>query len=159
MRRFLAIIALGLAVPTAHASPELANQWAAQAGQLYTVTLDQMQSLERKGYRHAPNTYETDLARFGATAGRLAAWNDDTSGAADLGCIFRGIAEDVDHQIEALETANSDHARRTALTRIARLLNDAQDIGPAAAYAATHPKDAGAAPQSCPANPYLEIGN
>ncbi len=46
----------------------------------------------------------------------------------DLKCILRGISEDIPRKIEAVETAATPEARRTALGELAYLLNDNVEV-------------------------------
>lgn len=152
----LAIVFMCLVVaPMASASSDLAQSWAAKAGDLYLQTTAQMQA------NTAPlsDDYVTELERFAYTASQLAVWNDKDGGAKDLGCIFRGIAEDVEVQLDLLIQAPTAREQQNALKRLTALLDDAQQIGPAAAAAAERGSSNAEAPAACPANPYLKIGN
>lgn len=157
-RLVLSLICLA-AAPLASASPELANTWSAKAGDLYLQTTAQMQTTKRTGKTDLDNAYIDDLERFASTASRLGAWNDAEGGAKDLGCIFRGMAEEVEVQLDEIMAESTPRARLAALKRLSTLLDDAQQIGPAAAWAAQHPAAGTDAPASCPANPMLKIVN
>ena len=131
----LAAIALSSAAP-AFASPETAEDWGAQASALYKTTADLLSTSQANISKDAEAEYIDGLANFSVVAGRLAVWVDTSGGAKDFGCIYRGMAEEAELQIEALETAETQAEAKTALTRIATMLDDAQIIAVASAHAA-----------------------
>ncbi|MEZ5947223.1 MAG: hypothetical protein R3C13_14785 [Hyphomonas sp.] len=157
-RLFVPILLSALAFP-ATASPELAESWGAEAAALYSETTGLLDTA-RMGERPAlEDAYLIDLERFAMTATRLGSWNDEVSGAKDLGCIFRGMAEEAEVQLTALEGAETVRASETALKRLVTLFDDAQEISVAAAWAARHggalPKADDGIPAACPANPAM----
>lgn len=90
------------------------------------------------------------LHRFGFNTARLATEIDARRGAADLRCIFRGMAEETDVQLKAAATAPTGAQQAAALLRLSGMLRDAAEIVPAAnANAAS--AGARAAFGSCPA--------
>ena len=129
LKRLIVPIALAaLALPAA-ASPELAESWGARAAALYTESVGYLDTARTGEAPALPDHYLIDLERFSATATRLGTWNDQVSGAKDLGCIFRGMAEEAEVQLTALEAAKSADASETALKRLAtnlllRLISD-----------------------------------
>ncbi len=147
---------LGLALAqTAAASPELAEVWGTKAGDLHA----QSAVLRDANDAHLPQNYVRELERFAITATRLGTWNDEQGGAADLGCIFRGMAEEAELQLMALEDAKGPAARDVAFNRLVSMFDDAQVISKAAVLAArgesaqTPARTADdSIPQPCPAN-------
>ncbi|MEZ5998596.1 MAG: hypothetical protein R3B98_07880 [Hyphomonas sp.] len=158
-RLFAPVLLAALAALPAAASPELAEIWGAKAAALYSETTDLLDTA-RTGERPAlDDGYLIDLERFAMTATRLGSWNDEVSGAKDLGCIFRGMAEEAEVQLNALEGAGSATASEAALKRLVTLFDDAQEISVAAAWAARHggalPNANDGVPAACPANPAM----
>jgi hypothetical protein len=96
-----------------------------------------------------------DLQRFGLNASRLALEIDQGGGPADLGCIFRGMAEETDVQLKAVAAASTGAAQADALKRLSAMLRDANEIAPAVSLkpAKTIAADPGgsAAIGTCPA--------
>lgn len=88
------------------------------------------------------------LAAFAETASLAAAAIAAHDGPADLGCIYRGMAEDAARQARAL-----DGTAGAALARIRLLGDDAVLVTPSGADQAADPYGdvAGAAPMTCPA--------
>ena len=89
---------------------------------------------------------------------KLGTWSDTQAGAADFGCIFRGMAEEADKQLFELEIARTPKAKRAALSRLIAMFDDAQSIAAAASHAARRlAKEQGgsqvATAPSCAANP------
>lgn len=160
----LVVLALSTLALTsaAQASPETAEDWGAQASALYGTTANLLQSLNTNQPSDLEETYIDDLARFSVIAGRLAVWVDTSGGAKDFGCIYRGMAEEAELQLDALEAADTTAEAKTALTRIATMLDDAQSIAVASAHAARHGADT-APTGHCPASAvsldtYLKTG-
>ena len=120
------------------ASPEAAEEWGSQASALYNTTTELLGSLEAKTSEENEAEYLDGLAEFSVIAGRLAVWVDSSGGAKDFGCIYRGMAEEAELQLNALETATSQADAKAALTRIATMLDDAQIIAVASAHSARH---------------------
>ena len=149
---------LALAAP-AYASPETAEDWGAQASDLYGTTTTLLQALNSPQNSDLEDEYVDGLARFAIIAGRLAVWVDTSGGAKDFGCIYRGMAEEAELQLDALETASTKADAKAALTRIATMLDDAQTIAVASAHAArtgTNTAPAGHCPASTiPLDTYL----
>ena len=79
-----------------------------------------------------PFDYETDIARFATTASRLGTWIDGNKGPSDLGCIFRGMAQEGEVQIDALDHADTLADRRASLVRLATMFADAETVSLAA---------------------------
>lgn len=129
----LAAIALTSA---ANATPATAEDWGSQASALYVETIDLLENIKAGKQTHLEDTYVARLTRFSVVAGRLAVWVDETGGARDFGCIYRGMSEEAELQLYALEEASSDAEATQALVRIATMLDDAQSIAVASAYAA-----------------------
>ena len=146
-------LALSSTAP-AFASPETAEDWGAKASALYQTTTQLLGALNTDISDDAEAAYIDDLARFSIIAGRLAVWVDTSGGASDFGCIYRGMAEEAELQIEALESARTRADAKAALTRIATMLDDAQAIAVASAHAARH-GEASAPTGHCPARSVL----
>ena len=125
---------------------DLAREWGAKAGFLYEDTAAGLQG------GALPPRYEDDLMRFAVTADRLGAWIDATGRPHDLGCIFRGMADEAELQLSQLQTPST---RTAALRRLATMFNDAENIGLAASYAQSGAETD--APMSCPANPVAAL--
>ena len=132
---FIAIVALS-STGSAKASPETAENWGAEASALYQTTADLLGTIETSTSRQAEADYIDGLANFSVVAGRLAVWVDTSGGAKDFGCIYRGMAEEAELQLEALELAETPADAKAALKRIATMLDDAQAIATASAHAA-----------------------
>ena len=151
MKRCLAIIAI-LAWPmlTASASPELAADWGRRAAGLYDVTVAMREGAPGR------DSYREELARFSVASSRLAGWIDDESGPGDLACIFRGMAQEAETQLHALEAGDVAEA----LERLTLMFSDAEMVSAAAIRAmrrdhAPARDDAGsdAAAATCPSRP------
>lgn len=156
LKRFLvSLTALSLAsqMPlSAYASPETAEDWGLKASTLYAQTTELIANLNKNHPTELEATYTGGLAQFSVIAGRLAAWIDTSGGAADFGCIYRGMAEEAELQLEALQVASTKSDAKTALTRIATLLDDAQSIAIASAYAARNGNVSATQKNHCPAS-------
>ena len=97
--------------------------------------------------------FETEIERFAYAATQLGRWIDGNDGPSDLGCIFRGMAEEGVLQLDALEEAGNARDTRDSLLRLAVMFSDAEVIAAAAtqsALRATPALDSGLA--SCPVN-------
>jgi len=143
LKRFfprLAIFVLATAAlaSNAAASPETAEDWGSKASTLYGQTTALLSNVNSNNNSDLEADYLEGLAQFSVIAGRLAVWVDTSGGARDFGCIYRGMAEEAEQQLDALETAKSPADAEAALTRIATMLDDAQAIAVASAYAARH---------------------
>lgn len=145
-------IAVALAVCAfagpALADEELAGEWGQEARELYEVTVDALQG------EPLPETFDTALMRFSVNSTRLGAWIDERGGPSDLGCIFRGMAEEAELQLGVLERNQADEA---ALRRLATLFYDAEGI---ALAAINSERDSSGYNQlqhslSCPADPEI----
>ena len=155
MKRFILCLCALILPFSAAASPELAEEWGVKAGALYSQSVELMEVLSRDGEISLKSQYITDLERFALTASKLGSWNDERTGARDLGCIFRGMAEEAELQLDALENPKSDTGQAAALRRLITMFDDAQTISAAAASAARAgitEIPANASEHSCPAN-------
>lgn len=150
-RILLALTACGFAA-TAHATPETAEDWGARASALYGETTSLLTDVKTGQNTQLSADYTDALANFSIIAGRLAIWVDETGGARDFGCIYRGMAEEAEIQLDALETAKSNETAEAALTRIATMLDDAQSIAVASAHAARNGNTNAAPTGHCPAS-------
>ena len=72
-----------------------------------------------------------DLQRFAVAASRLSLEIDQRDGPKDLRCIFRGMAEETDVQLNAASVATTGTAQSVALSRLSHMLKDAVEIAPA----------------------------
>ena len=149
MKRLIASLILSALPFTAAASPELARDWGTKASALYEDTVELLES-----DASIPDSYETEIGRFALTAGRLGSWIDGSGGPTDLGCIFRGMAEEGETQLMALESAETPGGREDSLKRLASMFSDAEAIAAAAALSADkrRPIEAHGARDSCAAN-------
>lgn len=155
MKRLLAILALSLLPFSAAASPQLANEWGAKASELYGETAALIEASDAGETVRVPDAYSTEIGRFSVMAGRLGAWIDGNDGPSDLGCIFRGMAEEGETQLTALDEAATADETHAALKRLATMFSDAEAIAAAAAHSggeADAPAPTAHA-TSCAANP------
>lgn len=137
LKRLVTVALAAFALTSAaHATPTTAENWGSQASTLYVETVDLLENIKAGNPTLLDDAYVARLTRFSIVAGRLAVWVDETGGAKDFGCIYRGMAEEAEIQLYALEEADSDTAATAALVRIATMLDDAQSIAVASAYAA-----------------------
>lgn len=151
LKRLIVVSSALMLATSANASPEAAEDWGTQASALYRTTATLLEAVSGGQETELSGEYTRDLARFSATAGRLAIWVDTSGGAKDFGCIYRGMAEEAELQLYALEEASERVAAKSALTRIATMLDDAQSIAVASAHAARN--GTSAAPSGhCPAS-------
>ena len=97
MKRLITSLVLSALPFSAAASPDLARDWGTKASALYEDTIELLES-----DAVIPDTYETEIGRFTLTAGRLGSWIDGSGGPSDLGCIFRGMAEEGEADLFAL---------------------------------------------------------
>ena len=153
MKRLIASLILSALPFSASASPDLARDWGMRASTLYQETVGLLES--DGDLSDVPESYQTEIARFALTAGRLGSWIDGSGGPSDLGCIFRGMAQEGETQLSALENAETPGAREQSLKRLATMFSDAESIGAAAALSQGDPE---AMPQhtgsgTCAANP------
>ena len=122
----LATSALFLA-GAANASPALARSWSEEAAELHT-------RIEAIDTHTLPYDLRFRLQRFGRTATRLStSGSDDAPLPEDLGCIFRGMAEETDVQLSAFSGDTSEASRMQAEERLSKMLEDAVSVGEAAA--------------------------
>ena len=157
MKRLIIALAL-LGAPHAAASPELADQFGVKAKGLYQETVELANVLRSGDESDLSDVYVSDLSVFAGTALKLGTWSDSQAGASDFGCIFRGMAEEVDVQLAELESAASPVEKSAALSRLIAMFDDAQSIAAAASHAARRYEiEKGgsyvAAAPSCAANP------
>ncbi len=154
MKRLVLAIAAAALPFCASASPELAGDWGVKASGLYQDTVSLIADVETSGETAIPRDYEVAIERFAMTASNLGHWVDGDGGPSDLGCIFRGMAEEGEVQLMALYEADSPRETRSSLIRLAAMFSDAEIIAAAAMHASDH--DAPAAPTgiavSCPVN-------
>ncbi len=141
-----------MTLPMAHANPDLARSWSEEANLLEA----QINTSPEGGL--SPEL-KASIARFGRIAGRLA-----ESGSAenplphDLGCIFRGMEEETDLQLSHLTPDASAEAISAARVRLAKMFDDAVDVGQSAALALEagvaldQSVQAGDEPGQCPAD-------
>ncbi|MAT34823.1 MAG: hypothetical protein CMK06_06730 [Ponticaulis sp.] len=122
------ILTLSFALPAA-ANPELARSWSEEARVLKArVTTSPESGLS--------DDLMKDLERFGRVATRLSASGEDTMPLPeDLACIFRGMAEETNLQLDILNSSTDPAALQGARQRLAKMLEDAAPVGQAAAIA------------------------
>lgn len=154
-RIVLTVMMIGLSTG-ANASPETAEDWGVKAASLYSETSDLLATVNAGNIAELDADYTDALAQFSVIAGRLAVWVDTSGGAKDFGCIFRGMAEEAEVQLEQLETVRTQKDAKTALTRIATMLDDAQAIAVASVHAArTGTSGSSETPANCPASAHM----
>ncbi len=153
MKLFLAAIS-ALAVPLcAAASPGLAGDWGIKASGLYEETAELIADLDTGSQASIPQSYEVEVERFAVAASQLGSWVDGNDGPSDLGCIFRGMAEEGSVQLVALDEAKTPSQTRASLVRLATMFSDAEIIAVAAIHADDHETPATSSARiSCPAN-------
>lgn len=143
-----AVLAFGVCAMAgpASASPDLSSEWGQASSELYEQTVAAMQA------GAVPDGFEAGTARFAVTATRLGDWAETSGAAADLACIFRGMAEEAEAQLDALDAGE---APEQALQRLAILFSDAEAIAAAAVHASRRSRGPDAARQvpTCPASP------
>ena len=123
------MLALGalLFAGSASASPALARSWSEEAAELHT-------QIEAMDTHTLPVDLRFRLQRFGRTATRLStSGSEDAPLPEDLGCIFRGMAEETDLQLSSFADDSSEAARVQAEERLSKMLEDAVSVGEAAA--------------------------
>ena len=103
MKRILLAIAAAALPFSAAASPELAGDWGLKAGDLREQTASLIEKLDTSGKADITPAFETEIERFAYAATQLGRWIDGNDGPSDLGCIFRGMAEEGIVQLDALE--------------------------------------------------------
>ena len=124
----LAVLCMALALP-ANATPELAKAWGEQASELYS-------QLNDVSGEALPEDLEAGLERFGRTATRLAGSGTDSAPLpTDLGCIFRGMAEETRVQLEAIHKARTSTDAAAARKRLLSMLDDAKAVSQSAELA------------------------
>ena len=152
MKRLVLAIAAAILPFTASASPQLASDWGIKASGLHDATVNLIAAMDASGQSDIPADYEIEIERFAMAATRLGHWIDGNKGPSDLGCIFRGMAEEGEVQLDALNDAGNAADKRRSLVRLATMFSDAEAIAVAAIHAADH--DTPAAPAgleaSCP---------
>lgn len=125
----LILVSLGIlfASQTAAASPALARSWSDEAADLQS-------QLHEMDNHVMPDDLRFRLERFGRTATRLStSGSEETPLPEDLGCIFRGMAEETDVQLTAFANASTGDDRQAAEERLDKMLEDAISVGEAAA--------------------------
>ena len=135
LKRALTSLALACLAGPALASPELAETWGAKAAALSSQSAALLDSARHGSMPALDDDYVIEFERFVLNASRLRSWNDASGGPAAFSCSFRTLGEDAGTQLEALEAAGNARARQAALSRIIVLLDEAQDLSTAAAYA------------------------
>ncbi|MEO1029665.1 MAG: hypothetical protein AAFX02_11495 [Pseudomonadota bacterium] len=153
-RLLLSICVLASATPFASASPELAEKWGANATRLYTESVAHLSRIETDRTLIPPkDAYIDQTLRFAIQASRLGKWMDENTDTRDFGCIFRGMSEEADLQVQSLETAGSATDQVAALKRMIAMFDDAQTIAVAAIdVAQTGAASEGQIPRQCRAN-------
>jgi len=158
MKRLVIAIALFATPFTASASPELASQWGSKAASLHAQTTDLITMIDQGDSPDFALQYLLDVQRFAATATRLGSWIDRSSGAKDLGCIFRGMAAEGEVQLDTLDSADDTATTREALRRLATMFSDAEMVAIASTRRSATPGLASATSrQSCPASSYAAL--
>ncbi len=153
MKRLIVVFALFAAPLGALASPQLASDWGKHAASLHAETTDLISAIDTGAHPDVTLSYLIDIKRFSSTATRLGLWIDASEGAQDLGCIFRGMADEGELQLEALDTSVDLIKSREALRRLAAMFADAELIALSSTRRSAMPRSAtNAQDQSCPAS-------
>jgi len=136
------------------ASPELARVWGGEALALRTAL-----EAERATLRSDPRRTDlpgagtrAGLMRFAGQADGLAHAIDTGEGPKDLGCIFRGMSEEVGVQLDVLdETGTSPAERLRAMERLLKAVDDAVAVADAAELVfADDARSVGSGEGTCP---------
>ena len=135
LKQFICATILGITASTAAASPETAENWGVQASDIYSTVEELLSEQSPASVSILSADFEDKMIRFASTASHLAIWTDETQSSPDLGCIYRGMAEEAELQLLALESAASSADVKAALKRIASMTDDAQAIAVASAHA------------------------
>jgi len=135
LKHTLAALILALSASAASASPETAENWGLQASDIYNDAAAMMTSIDQRSFDGITPDFEDRLIRFASTASYLGGWTDETQTSPDLGCIYRGMAEESELQLIAVENAQTAADLKAALSRIATMADDAQSIAVASAHA------------------------
>ncbi|MDP3495955.1 MAG: hypothetical protein Q8R82_22825 [Hyphomonadaceae bacterium] len=134
MKHLLACLAVAIFMAMPAQADGLPEQVRAEASRLLAqVNAAETAAKRRVGLKPAPlsSTLVGDLQRFAMTASRLSMEIDQRGGPADLRCIFRGMAEETDVQLEVVSSATTGTAQAAALSRLSHMLRDAVEIAPA----------------------------
>jgi hypothetical protein len=131
----------GLTIMAALVAPFACAETLAEAVRADALRLQpQIEAAQRHAAQRAlllPAPLRSDLVSglqiFGLNAARLAADLDSSGGASDLRCIFRGMAEETDVQLNAIASAKTGAQQAEALRRLSGMLRDATEIAPALA--------------------------
>ncbi len=122
---FFLTMAIG-ASATASASPELAQAWQKQAGDLH-------ERVEKIDNFQISEDLEGDLRRFGRIALKLSnAGTAEHPLPKDLGCIFRGMEEETRVQLDVFKPDHTQAEKSSAKERLLHMLADAEIVGKAA---------------------------
>jgi len=119
----------------AWASPDLARAWGEGAGTLRSALAGERAGLKRDTAAEAVPGAQTrlQLMRFAGQADQLAHAIDGVAGPQDLGCIFRGLSEEVGVQLDVLDDPQATPAQRgEALRRLEKAADDAVAVARAA---------------------------
>jgi hypothetical protein len=159
MRQLLFIAALAAAATAAlHGVPVTAEPPALSIGAEAARLNQQVKAAQSEAARRPalkPAALDAalvqDLQIFGMNASRMALDISARGGPQDLGCIFRGMAEETDVQLGAAASAVNGTQQAAALDRLSRMLRDAEEIAPAAVKAIAASPKGPAATATCPA--------
>lgn len=132
-----AVLAFALLLaPGASAQPsqEMLEAWTEKAADLH-------QRLSDLQGETVPDILRLELSRFGRVSGRLAnSGTDEQPLPEDLACIFRGMSDETDVQLERLSMATSPDEIADAKKRLLHMLEDATIIGESAEFALQDPQ-------------------
>jgi len=129
----LVLACLALTTPAAHAGPgsdlaEVADDLRARAQSRADA------AARRPGASVRPLDFEdpmlADLESFAMAAMRLSRTIEENEGPGDLSCIFRGMSEDAEARLTAIDDARTGAERSRAFQDIADLMRDAAQIAP-----------------------------
>lgn len=134
MKRVLISLILACSSATAAAaSPDLAMKWGADATSLYSESVTHLGQVEQnKAPTELSDSFVDRIVRFAIEATRLGKWMDENTDTTDFGCIFRGMAEEADRQLQEIVQSRSPAEQAASLKRIIAMFDDAQTIAVAA---------------------------
>lgn len=156
MKRLICAMAAFILPSMAYASPELATEWGQEAAELHAQTTVLITVIDIGDRPDLNLDYLMDVQRFTTTARSLGTWIDTSDGAKDLGCIFRGMAQEGSDQLTALDEATDSPSTRSALSRLATMFADAEVISVASTHRTKTPAlTESAQARACPASAKL----
>lgn len=125
----LSLSLMSLPVSAAETSPELIKAWTEQASDLHA-------RLSALSGNSVPDIMRLEISRFGRISGRISkSGSADAPFPTDLACIFRGMEEEAENQLDAISHASSAEDVSKAKKRLLSMFEDAEIVGEAATIA------------------------